>query len=67
GTSCWAYEFGVTLTTGMSVDAEALDDLEHRFTDAFRQIWRQNAEVDAFNELVIRCGLDWRSAAMLRA
>ncbi|MGC4964076.1 NAD-glutamate dehydrogenase [Gordonia sp. DT101] len=67
GTSCWAYEFGVTLTGGMSVDAEGLDDLEHRFTDAFRQIWRQNAEVDAFNELVIRCGLDWRSAAMLRA
>ncbi|MYR05995.1 NAD-glutamate dehydrogenase [Gordonia sp. SID5947] len=67
GTSCWAYEFGVTLTAGMSVDTAALDDLEHRFTDAFRQIWRENAEVDAFNELVIRCGLDWRSAAMLRA
>src|SRR5690606_6601985 len=34
---------------------------------AFRQIWAGAAEVDAYNELIIRCGLDWRSAAMLRA
>ncbi|MFW0784585.1 NAD-glutamate dehydrogenase [Gordonia sp. CPCC 206044] len=66
GSSCWAYEFGVTLTSGMSVDHDRLDDLEGRFTDAFGEIWRRNAEIDAFNELVIRCGLDWRSAAMLR-
>ncbi|MET9200842.1 NAD-glutamate dehydrogenase [Gordonia sp. NPDC003585] len=67
GTVCWAYEFGVTLATGMTVDTEAVDDLDARFTDAFRQIWAAGAEVDAFNELVIRCGLDWRAAAMLRA
>ncbi|MGV9712285.1 NAD-glutamate dehydrogenase [Gordonia sp. NPDC003424] len=67
GLSCWAYEFGVTLAPGMSVDAESQHDLENRFTDAFRQIWRRFAEVDDYNELVIRCGLDWRSAAMLRA
>lgn len=67
GLSCWAYEFGVALAPGMSVDTESMTDLEQRFTDAFRQVWRRNAEVDAFNELVLRCGLDWRSAAMLRA
>ena len=67
GIICWAYEFGVSLAAGMSVDADAVDDLDARFTDAFRQIWLAAAEVDAFNELVIRCGLDWRSAAMLRA
>ncbi|MDL9944660.1 NAD-glutamate dehydrogenase [Gordonia sp. ABSL11-1] len=65
--SCWAYEFGVALSAGMAVDQATVGDLEHRFTEAFAQIWRRNAEVDAFNELVIRCGLDWRSAAMLRA
>ncbi len=67
GLLCSAYEFRVALAQDMSVDLESLDDLEQRFTDAFRQIWRRNADVDAFNELVIRCGLDWRSAAMLRA
>ncbi|MFW0796425.1 NAD-glutamate dehydrogenase [Gordonia sp. CPCC 205515] len=67
GLSCWAYEFGVTLAPGMSVAPDSLADLEQRFTDAFRQVWRRNAEVDAFNELVLRCGLHWRSAAMLRA
>lgn len=67
GSSCWAYEFGVRLTEGMTIDMSSLADLESRFTEAFGQLWRRNAEVDAINELVIRCGLDWRSAAMLRA
>ncbi len=67
GTPCWAYEFGVQLAEGMSVDADHSDDLDERFTMAFRQIWAGAAEVDAYNELIIRCGLDWRSAAMLRA
>ena len=67
GSSCWAYEFGVRLTEGMTIDMGSLADLQSRFTDAFEQLWRRNAEVDAINELVIRCGLDWRSAAMLRA
>ncbi|MDL9938536.1 NAD-glutamate dehydrogenase [Gordonia sp. ABSL1-1] len=67
GTVCWAYAFSVQLTAGMSVDDAGIADLEHRFTEAFTRIWLGQAEVDAFNELVIRCGLDWRSAAMLRA
>ncbi|MDV7098884.1 NAD-glutamate dehydrogenase [Gordonia amicalis] len=67
GTVCWAYEFIVQLAAGMSVDLDHADDLEERFTEAFRQIWFAAAEVDDYNELVIRCGLDWRSAAMLRA
>ncbi|MCZ0913606.1 NAD-glutamate dehydrogenase [Gordonia amicalis] len=67
GTVCWAYEFIVELAAGMSVDLDHADDLEERFTEAFRQIWLAAAEVDDYNELIIRCGLDWRSAAMLRA
>ncbi|MCR5980494.1 NAD-glutamate dehydrogenase [Gordonia jinghuaiqii] len=66
-TVCWAYEFSVQLTAGMSVDQDHVGSLEERFTEAFRQIWLDAAEVDVYNELVIRCGLDWRSAAMLRA
>ena len=67
GQVCHVYEFSVALADGMSVDLDSDDDLDQRFTDAFVQIWRQRAEVDAYNELIIRCGLDWRSAAMLRA
>ncbi len=66
-TVCWAYEFIVQLAAGMSVDLDHADDLEERFTEAFRRIWLAAAEVDDYNELIIRCGLDWRSAAMLRA
>ncbi|MGV9859573.1 NAD-glutamate dehydrogenase [Gordonia sp. NPDC003425] len=67
GQVCHVYEFGVTLADQMTVDTEHIDDLGDRFTTAFTQIWRRNAEVDAYNELVIRCGLDWREAAVLRA
>ena len=67
GIPCWAYEFGVALAADMTLDPDHLGDVEARFTEAFVQIWRQNAEVDAFNELVLRCGIDWRAAAMLRA
>ena len=66
-TVCWAYEFIVQLAAGMSVDLDHIDDLEDRFTEGFRQIWLAAADVDDYNELIIRCGLQWRSAAMLRA
>ncbi|MFC9979722.1 NAD-glutamate dehydrogenase [Gordonia sp. NPDC127522] len=66
-TVCWAYEFSVQLAAGMTVDLDHADDLADRFTEAFRRIWLAGADVDAYNELVIRSGLNWRSAAMLRA
>ncbi|MFT4042171.1 MAG: NAD-glutamate dehydrogenase [Gordonia sp. (in: high G+C Gram-positive bacteria)] len=67
GSICHVYEFGVTLADQMTVDTGGDEDLEERFTEAFLQIWRRNAEIDAYNELIIRCGLRWREAAMLRA
>jgi glutamate dehydrogenase len=67
GADCHVYEFAVALAPGMSVDVATAEDLPERFTEAFTQIWRRNAEVDAYNELIMRCGLTWRSAAMLRA
>lgn len=67
GLPCHVYEFSVALSAGMTVDADTAADLPARFTEAFRQIWRRNAEIDAYNELIIRCGLHWRTAAMLRA
>ncbi|PXW33443.1 UNVERIFIED_CONTAM: glutamate dehydrogenase [Williamsia faeni] len=67
GRRCFVYEFGLALAGGMVVDQESVDDVEHRFTEAFSEIWRGDAEVDNFNELIFRCGLTWHQVAMLRA
>ncbi|MCW4353478.1 NAD-glutamate dehydrogenase [Hoyosella sp. YIM 151337] len=43
------------------------NDLERRFADAFNALWNGLAEADRFNELIMRAGVDWREATMLRA
>ncbi|MGU3294205.1 NAD-glutamate dehydrogenase [Williamsia sp. M5A3_1d] len=75
GIGCWIYEFTVVPAAGVSIasppdpspDAGSTPDLATRFTDAFSQLWTGVADVDPFNELVIRCGLTWRQVVMLRA
>ena len=67
GIDCWIYEFTLQPAGGVTVSADVADDLGHRFTDAFSHLWSGIAEVDEFNELVIRTRLDWRSIVMLRA
>ncbi|MFD9664513.1 NAD-glutamate dehydrogenase [Rhodococcus sp. NPDC059968] len=69
GTQCWIYDFGITFDgdaarAGAGDDA---DDLTSRFSAAFAAMWDGCAEIDGFNALVLRAGLDWRQAAMLRA
>jgi glutamate dehydrogenase len=44
-----------------------MDTLRERFQDAFRAAWLGEAEVDRFNSLVLRAGLSWRQAGVLRA
>ncbi|MGP4021016.1 NAD-glutamate dehydrogenase [Saccharopolyspora sp. 5N708] len=65
----WLYDFGLRLEAGLLDGAEAdrLDTLRERFEDAFRAAWLGDAEVDRFNALVLRAGLTWRQAAVLRA
>ncbi|WP_346158574.1 NAD-glutamate dehydrogenase domain-containing protein, partial [Nonomuraea recticatena] len=46
---------------------EDLDSVRVRFQDAFAAAWRGESEVDGFNTLVLRGGLTWQQAAMLRA
>ncbi|MBT0568290.1 NAD-glutamate dehydrogenase [Williamsia sp. CHRR-6] len=65
GIRCWIYDLGVRPTAGVSVAPDA-EDVSRRFTDAFADIWSGAADVDPFNELVLRCGLDHRGVAMLR-
>lgn len=37
------------------------------FQEAFRSIWRDQADSDGFNALVLGAGLDWRQVSVLRA
>ncbi|AYJ52058.1 NAD-glutamate dehydrogenase [Rhodococcus sp. P1Y] len=82
GLQCWIYDFGVSASREMllaaidgDLDAElqgagAADResrVQLRFTDAFTAVWEGRAEADRFNELVMRAGLDWRQALVLRA
>ena len=59
----WIYDFGLTSEEG-PID---LDEVGEAFKDAFAQAWRGEIEVDGFNRLVLRAGLNWREVAMLRA
>jgi glutamate dehydrogenase len=56
--------FGLVTRSGRDVDIDAVRD---NFQDAFRHIWRGDAESDGFNCLVLGAGLAWRDVAMLRA
>jgi len=63
GVTCWAYEFDVDVPAGD-------DDPEGRtarLIDAFEAIWRGDAELDAFNALILSTALTWREVAILRA
>jgi glutamate dehydrogenase len=55
------YEFG--LRYGSSLPAHARD----LFQDALRAVWDGYNEIDGFNALVLRAGLTWRQATVLRA
>ncbi|MBJ7290504.1 NAD-glutamate dehydrogenase [Williamsia sp.] len=67
GIACWIYEFTIVPAAGVGVAAGSSNDLQARFTDAFSRLWTGVADVDPFNELVLRCGLGWREVVMLRA
>jgi glutamate dehydrogenase len=62
GGSLWIYDFGLR-TDGVT---EA-PDLATRFQAAFSAAWAGATESDGFNALVLRGGLSWRQAMVLRA
>ncbi|MEU8639203.1 NAD-glutamate dehydrogenase [Amycolatopsis sp. NPDC048633] len=69
GGACWIYDFGLRVAQKMldEGDDHAVEQLRGRFQDAFEAAWRGDAEVDGLNGLVLRAGLTWRQAAVLRA
>ncbi|MFG1890235.1 NAD-glutamate dehydrogenase [Micromonospora sp. NPDC049051] len=59
----YLYDFGLRLPEGHQDLAEVRPHVEN----AFAASWRGEAEVDGFNELVLRAGLTWRQVVVLRA
>jgi glutamate dehydrogenase len=69
GVPWWIYDFGLRLEQGLLErrTAEEIDELRAKFEGAFAASWRGDVEVDRFNALVVRAGMSWRQAAVLRA
>ncbi|QTZ92240.1 NAD-glutamate dehydrogenase [Streptomyces auratus] len=61
-TIAWVYDFGLRMPEHVKGD-----DARERFQDAFTAVWTGAAESDNFNTLVLRAGLNWRQAMVLRA
>ncbi|MFJ1745943.1 NAD-glutamate dehydrogenase [Streptomyces sp. NPDC088116] len=67
-THAWIYDFGLRMPPGGGAGGDYLtEDDRERFQDAFAAVWTGAAENDGFNALVLRAGLDWRQAMVLRA
>jgi glutamate dehydrogenase len=74
GVHCWIYNFGLRLDATVlkqmagleQLAGQDVEDVQRRFCDAFVASWRGTCEVDRFNALVLRAGLDWRQTAVLR-
>ncbi|GAB3152329.1 NAD-glutamate dehydrogenase [Micromonospora sonneratiae] len=59
----YLYDFGLELPEG----ARELVEVRPHVENAFSATWRGEAEIDGFNELVLRAGLTWRQVVVLRA
>ncbi|NMM87460.1 NAD-glutamate dehydrogenase [Rhodococcus sp. SRB_17] len=81
GVQCWIYDFGLSVPADLRASVEIdldtqvpletstvpLTEVQKRFTAAFGAVWFGRAEADRFNELVLRAGMSWRQAVVLRA
>jgi glutamate dehydrogenase len=60
----WIQDFEMSTADGQAIDPPKVNQL---FQDAFEQTWIGRVENDGFNRLILKAGLDWRQAALLRA
>lgn len=69
GLKVWIYQFKIRPDASMpdAATQEEWDATAQRFADAVTAIWQGRAEIDRFNELVLRAGLTWQQVAVLRA
>ncbi len=64
GEVLWVHDFTVVHSKGDHLDP---DQQRATFEEAFRHIWRGDAENDGFNRLVLTANLAWRQVIILRA
>jgi glutamate dehydrogenase len=64
GQEAWVLDFGLALPTGELIDEHGLGE---RFEEGFRAAWHGECEVDDFNALIVRAGLTWKQASLIRA
>ena len=60
----WIHDFTLRDRRRQPVD---LDEVKEPFEVAFAKVWSGDAEDDAFNELIVCAGLEWREVVVLRA
>ncbi len=68
GLPVWIYQFKISVLSDIPDEPEGpeRDATAVRFADAVTAIWHGRAEIDRFNELVLRAGLTWQQVAILR-
>ncbi len=69
GLPIWIYQFKITPqpTVPLAQPGPAREATAQRFADAVSAIWEGRAEIDRFNELVMRADLTWQQVVLLRA
>ena len=68
GLPVWIYQFKISVHSDIPDEPEGpeRDATAVRFADAVTAIWHGRAEIDRFNELVLRAGLTWQQVVILR-
>ena len=68
GLPVWIYQFKISVQSDIPDESEGpqRDATAVRFADAVTAIWHGRAEIDRFNELVLRAGLTWQQVVILR-
>ncbi|GAB3875358.1 NAD-glutamate dehydrogenase [Kibdelosporangium lantanae] len=70
GADWWIYDFGLRLDKKALAQRNSeggVEEARTKFQDAFAAAWRGDADVDGYNALVLRAGITWRQASVLRA
>ncbi len=60
----WVHDIAMRAADGAAIDFETA---QRPFEDAFAAAWDGRAENDAFNALILKLGVSWREAALIRA
>ncbi|MGK2882274.1 MAG: NAD-glutamate dehydrogenase [Mycobacterium sp.] len=67
GLPVWIYQFKITPHPTIPIaEPDEQEGTAARFADAVTAIWHARAEIDRFNELVLRAGLTWQQVGVMR-